>query len=164
MVKKPQAKGGKPGGGGGTKKPSPATTTGDDSFIVFSNSDKDPKPKRSAGPSDAGPSGHDGPELAGEAPKRPDVKKLIGGASWTGKLPVNMLSEHCQKQKWEKPEYTMVRLCWSLSYTADGSTSYRARHLKGFPPWLSSNQRIQKHKSSFLLLHSNYHLHINISL
>lgn len=40
--------------------------------------------------------------------KKPSVKEVIGGASWTGKLPVNMLSEHCQKQKWEKPEYTMV--------------------------------------------------------
>jgi hypothetical protein len=113
MVKKGQAKGGKPGGGGAAKKASPATTGADDSFIVFSNSDKDPKPKRPAnndsGTSAAGPSGQDGPALAGEAPKRPDVKKLIGGASWTGKLPVNMLSEHCQKQKWEKPEYTMVR-------------------------------------------------------
>jgi ATP-dependent RNA helicase DHX57 len=57
-----------------------------------------------------GPPGKDGPDLLGEAPKRPDVKKLIGGASWTGKLPVNMLSEHCQKQKWDKPEYTMVRV------------------------------------------------------
>ena len=108
MVKKAPAKGGKPGQGGASKKPSPATTTADDSFIVFSNSDKEPKPKRSAGPSAAGPSDQDGPALAGEAPKRPDVKKLIGGASWTGKLPVNLLSEHCQKQKWEKPEYTMV--------------------------------------------------------
>lgn len=44
-----------------------------------------------------------------EEPKKPSVKEVIGGASWTGKLPVNMLSEHCQKQKWEKPEYTMVR-------------------------------------------------------
>lgn len=43
----------------------------------------------------------------GEA-KKPTVKQVIGGASWTGKLPVNLLSEHCQKQKWEKPEYTMV--------------------------------------------------------
>lgn len=107
MVKKGQAKGGKPGGGGGVKKASPATTTGDDSFIVFSNSDKEPKSKKPANAA-AGPSGLDGPALAGEAPKRPDVKKIIGGASWTGKLPVNMLSEHCQKQKWEKPEYTMV--------------------------------------------------------
>lgn len=43
-----------------------------------------------------------------EEPKKPSVKQVIGGASWTGKLPVNMLAEHCQKQKWEKPEYTMV--------------------------------------------------------
>lgn len=43
-----------------------------------------------------------------EEPKKPSVKEVIGGASWTGKLPVNMLSEHCQKQKWEKPEYSMV--------------------------------------------------------
>lgn len=45
-----------------------------------------------------------------DEPKKPSVKEVIGGASWTGKLPVNMLSEHCQKQKWEKPEYTMVIL------------------------------------------------------
>ncbi|EED12889.1 DEAD/DEAH box helicase, putative [Talaromyces stipitatus ATCC 10500] len=44
----------------------------------------------------------------GEA-KKPTVKQIIGGASWTGKLPVNLLSEHCQKQKWEKPEYTMTQ-------------------------------------------------------
>ncbi|THC88447.1 hypothetical protein EYZ11_012110 [Aspergillus tanneri] len=44
-----------------------------------------------------------------EEQKKPSVKQVIGGASWTGKLPVNMLSEHCQKQKWEKPEYTMAK-------------------------------------------------------
>jgi len=44
-----------------------------------------------------------------EAPKKPDTRTLIGGASWTGKLPVNMWSEHCQKKKWDKPEYTMWR-------------------------------------------------------
>ncbi|KAH6723759.1 ATP-dependent RNA helicase-like protein A [Leptodontidium sp. MPI-SDFR-AT-0119] len=111
MVKKGQTKGPKPGGGGGaSKKPSPATTTGDDSFIVFSNSDKEPKPRKlPAGSSATGAPGQNGPALAGEAPQRPDVKKIIGGASWTGKLPVNMLSEHCQKQKWEKPEYTMSK-------------------------------------------------------
>ncbi|KAL2075190.1 hypothetical protein VTL71DRAFT_132 [Oculimacula yallundae] len=107
MVKKGQTKGPKPGGGGG-KKPSPATTTGDDSFIVFSNSDKEPKPRKPPA-TDGGAPGQSGPALAGEAPQRPDVKKIIGGASWTGKLPVNMLSEHCQKQKWEKPEYTMSK-------------------------------------------------------
>ncbi|OXV11193.1 hypothetical protein Egran_01043, partial [Elaphomyces granulatus] len=44
-----------------------------------------------------------------EAQRKPSTKELIGGLSWTGKLPVNMLSEHCQKQKWEKPEYTMAK-------------------------------------------------------
>ncbi|KJZ80545.1 hypothetical protein HIM_00395 [Hirsutella minnesotensis 3608] len=39
------------------------------------------------------------------APPKPTVKQLIGGSSWTGKLPVNLLSEYCQKQRWEKPEY-----------------------------------------------------------
>lgn len=107
MVKKGQSKGGKPGSGQTTKKPS-STTAGDDSFIVFSNSDKEPKAKKATVIPAAGSSGQDGPALAGEVPQRPNVKKLIGGASWTGKLPVNMLSEHCQKQRWEKPEYTMV--------------------------------------------------------
>lgn len=114
MVKKGQAKGGKPGGGGGAKKPAPSSSTGEDSFIVFTNSDKEPR-RKPATSNDAsskeGPPGLDGPALAGEAPKRPDVKKLIGGASWTGKLPVNMLSEHCQKQRWEKPDYSMVSRC-----------------------------------------------------
>ena len=113
MAKKGPTKGGKPGSGAGVKKGNTATNGPDDSFIVFSNSDKEPKPKKPTGSNDfsgttSGPSGFSGPALAGEAIKRPDVKKLIGGASWTGKLPVNLLSEHCQKQKWEKPEYTIV--------------------------------------------------------
>jgi ATP-dependent RNA helicase DHX57 len=41
---------------------------------------------------------------------RPDARKVIGGASWTGKLPMNLLSELCQKQKWNKPEYSMRKL------------------------------------------------------
>ncbi|KAJ5610985.1 hypothetical protein N7510_007704 [Penicillium lagena] len=49
------------------------------------------------------------PAAPPEEPKKPSVKEVIGGASWTGKLPVNMLSEHCQKQKWEKPEYSMIK-------------------------------------------------------
>ena len=113
MVKKGQPKALKPGSSQGAKK-GPASTNGpDDSFIVFSNSDKESKSKKHANTGNnasgsTGKVGLDGPTLAGEAPKRPDVKKLIGGASWTGKLPVNLLSEHCQKQKWDKPEYTMV--------------------------------------------------------
>src|ERR1700761_8470523 len=46
---------------------------------------------------------------AQDVQKKPDTRTLIGGASWTGKLPVNLLSEHCQKQKWNKPEYNMTR-------------------------------------------------------
>ena len=41
-------------------------------------------------------------------PLVPSVKPIVGGASWTGKLPVNLLSEHCQKQKWNKPSYDNV--------------------------------------------------------
>ena len=44
-----------------------------------------------------------------EAPKKPDTRTLIGGASWTGKLPVTILSEYFQKQQWGKPDYRMHR-------------------------------------------------------
>lgn len=118
MVKKGgQAKGGKPGGGGGAgagggnKKPASAKPAEDSDFIVFSNSDKDPKPKK---PVNATSQGEASGSQPGDPPK-PTVKQLIGGASWTGKTPVNMLSEHCQKQKWEKPEYSMVSFT-SLPY------------------------------------------------
>lgn len=57
------------------------------------------------------------PQNESDAPKKPTAKEVIAGASWTGKLPVNMLSEHCQRQKWEKPEYTMV---WALCHRATG--------------------------------------------
>ncbi|CAM1508409.1 Fc.00g052570.m01.CDS01 [Cosmosporella sp. VM-42] len=45
------------------------------------------------------------PETPAVLPPKPTVKQLIGGSSWTGKLPVNLLSEHCQKQRWDKPVY-----------------------------------------------------------
>ena len=102
MVKK----GGKPGTGGGKKPPQPASGA-DDSFIVFSNSENDPKTRKPNAGSSSNTGSLSGPALAGEAP-RLDVKSIIGGASWTGKLPVNILSEHCRKQKWEQPEYTRV--------------------------------------------------------
>lgn len=168
MVKKGQAKGGKPGGGGGVKKPTPASTTGEDSFIVFTNSDKEPKARRPAGSNDAagkaGPVGLDGPALAGEAPKRPDVKKLIGGASWTGKLPVNMLSEHCQKQKWDKPDYSMVGR-HSTSQLIDFLTNLiRLRPPKDTHPWSLSVRKTQRHKSLSHSHRSNSLQHINTSL
>ncbi|KAL9640813.1 MAG: hypothetical protein Q9164_000048 [Protoblastenia rupestris] len=91
-------------GSRGGKKPS-SFPHEDNSNVVFGdpNSPKNGKQKVSAD-KDGVTSGQEGAE---DAPKKPDTRALIGGASWTGKLPVNMLAEHCQKQKWAKPEYTM---------------------------------------------------------
>jgi ATP-dependent RNA helicase DHX57 len=73
----------------------------DDSFIVFSNSDKEPKKRGgNAGSASKLPPGEE--EIG---PPKPTVKQIIGGSSWTGKLPVNLLSEHCQKMKWDRPDY-----------------------------------------------------------
>ncbi|KAK3378370.1 P-loop containing nucleoside triphosphate hydrolase protein [Podospora didyma] len=80
------------------KKPPP-----EDDFIVFSNSDKDPKPKRT-GPSNPPPD-----DEPADGPPKLTIKQIIGGTSWTGKLPVNLLSEHCQKQKWERPDYNTIK-------------------------------------------------------
>ncbi|GAB7356594.1 hypothetical protein MBLNU459_g7322t1 [Dothideomycetes sp. NU459] len=113
---------------GGKKAASTAATANgeDTSFIVFSNS-KEPKkgskPAAAAATSTAGAQPATAAAPKGKstktapaaepadpnAPPKPTARQLIGGASWTGKLPVNMLSEHCQKQKWEKPEYTQTR-------------------------------------------------------
>ncbi|KAL9052007.1 MAG: hypothetical protein Q9162_005672 [Coniocarpon cinnabarinum] len=45
-----------------------------------------------------------------DVPKKPTTRELLAGTSWTGKLPLNLFNEHCQKAQWEKPEYTMHRL------------------------------------------------------
>ena len=108
---------GKKGGSskpGGASKPSTnsATTGIDDSYIVFTNSKGKTKAEKAA---ENAAKEEPGPAAAANDPsvdtvKKPTAKQLVGGASWTGKLPVNILAEHCQKQKWEKPEYTMVWL------------------------------------------------------
>ena len=93
-------------GGGASNRPA---TNADDSSIVFSNAKDKPENKDAGGPrKEQGATNGAQQSAAGEAQKRADTRSLIGGASWTGKLPVNMLAEHCQKQRWEKPEYTMV--------------------------------------------------------
>ncbi|KAL8690207.1 MAG: hypothetical protein Q9224_004459, partial [Gallowayella concinna] len=98
----------KGGGGNISKKPVPVQSHDDDgSNIVFGD---DTSKKRNKKSSDmAAPKQQDDASIppGQEAPKKPDTRQLIGGASWTGKLPVNLLSEHCQKQKWGKPDYTM---------------------------------------------------------
>ncbi|KAK1836245.1 putative ATP-dependent RNA helicase ucp12 [Podospora conica] len=88
----------------------------EDDFIVFTNSDKDPKGRRGgaggSGGGNAGPSGTAAGAAEAEAeagPPKPTIKQIIGGASWTGKLPVNLLSEHCQKQKWDRPDYHTIK-------------------------------------------------------
>ncbi|KAI9736185.1 MAG: hypothetical protein M1834_001070 [Cirrosporium novae-zelandiae] len=102
------------GGGGAAKGKGPANNkapnnTDDGLNIVFSNAKDDPKPAKTSTQNSKGKNVAESSSqaAASDAPKRPDTRKLIGGASWTGKLPMNLLSEHCQKQRWDKPEYTM---------------------------------------------------------
>lgn len=68
----------------------------EDDLLIFTT-DKKKKGEPSAA--------EDGPP----EPPKPTAKQIIGGQSWTGKLPVNLLSEHCQKMKWERPDYHQVR-------------------------------------------------------
>ncbi|KAH7139134.1 P-loop containing nucleoside triphosphate hydrolase protein [Dendryphion nanum] len=99
---------------GPAKKPKFVPPEEDTSFIVFGdgNSKKSKKGESSGkateDKNDTGGKGK-GPTQAEDAPKRPDTRTLIAGASWTGKLPVNLLSEHFQKQKWAKPDYRLQR-------------------------------------------------------
>jgi ATP-dependent RNA helicase DHX57 len=110
----------------GKKSASSANDQEDTSFIVFSNAKGEPKKPKQANPgAEAGSSvkvkgkskqkeSQDSTQTE-DGPKKPDTRTLIAGSSWTGKLPVNLLSEHCQKQKWHKPEYTMVGFRLRLS-------------------------------------------------
>lgn len=111
--------------GSGKKKAAPtngAPEGGD--YIVFGDEKKKPRNNNrpnivsngAAGNSksaDAAKGKAKAEEGAADEPKKPTTRELIGGASWTGKLPVTLLAEHCQRQKWDKPEYTMVSCCSS---------------------------------------------------
>lgn len=102
-----------------SKKPVAAVANGEDtSFIVFGRDDKPgkrPKPQAAADDGESAAKGKsksapaDGQAAQPEAEKKPDTRTLIAGASWTGKLPMTLFNEHCQKQRWEKPEYTIHR-------------------------------------------------------
>ena len=118
------------GGNKVAKKPATPINGEDSSYIVFTNAKDEPPQKSSAAANGgAAPSASRGKAVKDaasqpateDAPKKPDTRALIGGASWTGKLPMNMLSEHCQKQKWEKPEYTMVRYSLQRWESSSGS-------------------------------------------
>ena len=103
----------KGGGRGGSSKKSAAPSTADDtnSNVVFGHGNAIVKKtgKAETGDGQAKNEKCHSEASAHDGPKKPDTRTLIGGVSWTGKLPVNMLSEHCQKQKWAKPEYTMSK-------------------------------------------------------
>ena len=90
---------------GGSKKPT-VNPIPDSDHIIFSN-DKD-KPKKSGNKPNA-PVAKAGPSSAVSEPQppKPNAREIIGGASWTGKLPQTLLAEHCQKQKWMKPDFSM---------------------------------------------------------
>ena len=106
----------KKGAGKGNGKQSAVPTTQDEgSYIVFGDDkSKNKKAKRADGQAANGVK-ETNPQSSEDAAKKLDTRQLIGGVSWTGKLPVNVLSEHCQKQKWAKPEYTMVSLALKLA-------------------------------------------------
>ncbi|KAF2825690.1 P-loop containing nucleoside triphosphate hydrolase protein [Ophiobolus disseminans] len=102
MVKNAHAPRGKP-----AKKTVPPEE--DTSYIVFGDGkSKKKKGESSAAGTEPGDAKGKGKAPVGqteEGPKKPDTRTLIAGASWTGKLPVNLFSEHCQKQQWSKPDY-----------------------------------------------------------
>ncbi|KAF3770729.1 hypothetical protein M406DRAFT_59629 [Cryphonectria parasitica EP155] len=93
MVKKGKDKSSTPASGGSSSKASgKKAAPPEDDLLIFTT---DKKKKKDPVNKDEGP-----PE-----PPKPTVKQIIGGQSWTGKLPVNLLSEHCQKMKWQRPDY-----------------------------------------------------------
>ncbi|KAK4546408.1 hypothetical protein LTR36_002085 [Oleoguttula mirabilis] len=117
MVNKPHAS---RQGTKSSKKPVAAVANGEDtSYIVFGREDKPGKKPAALAPADDGEGSTakgksksapaDGQAAEPEAEKKPDTRTLIAGASWTGKLPMTLFNEHCQKQRWEKPEYTIHR-------------------------------------------------------
>ncbi|KAL9003256.1 MAG: hypothetical protein Q9188_003871 [Gyalolechia gomerana] len=122
--------------GGPSRKPANLPDHGDGgSNIVFG--DEKPKKKTNAGNNPAKPKESTAEASGQEAPKKPDTRQIIGGASWTGKLPVNLLSEHCQKQKWSKPEYTMTKAAAGFSSSVIlKSVDPKLRETISLPPFV----------------------------
>jgi ATP-dependent RNA helicase DHX57 len=40
---------------------------------------------------------------------KPTAKQLVGGSSWTGKIPTTLLQEYCQKQGWARCDYAIAK-------------------------------------------------------
>ena len=128
----------KNGGGGGNSK-KPVQVQHDDnsgSNIIFEDDNSKKRNKKKSANTAAQQDDATHPP-GQEAPKKPDTRALIGGASWTGKLPVNLLSEHCQKQKWGKPDYTMTKTANGfLSSVLLKSTDPKTKETVTLPPFV----------------------------
>ena len=123
------------GRGGSSKKPPTSSIPEDfDSNVIFGHK---PKAKKAEVKDGEAKDGVENPQGPGEdVPKKSDTRTLIGGASWTGKLPVNMLAEHCQKQRWAKPEYTMMRTPEGFSSMVIlKNTNPKTREVIALPPF-----------------------------
>lgn len=81
-------------------KPGTNNTVPDADHIVFTKDGAKDKKKPVAGP---------GTDVQ-EGPPKLDARKIIGGNSWTGKLPQTLLNEHCQKQKWNRPDFSTRKM------------------------------------------------------
>ncbi|PSN66427.1 DEAD/DEAH box helicase-like protein [Corynespora cassiicola Philippines] len=131
-----------PRGGSSKKSVPPAEDT---SFIVFGDGKKSKKKsgESSANAPKAAPGAQNDPKGKGKAPAgqpeqppRPDTRTLIGGASWTGKLPVNLLSELLQKQQWAKPDYRMNKQGDKfIAHVVLSKTNPKTRETTTLPPF-----------------------------
>jgi ATP-dependent RNA helicase DHX57 len=81
-------------------KPGSNNTVLDSDHIVFAKDGAKEKKKPALGP---------GTDIQ-EGPPKPDARKIIGGNSWTGKLPQTLLNELCQKQRWNRPDFSMRKM------------------------------------------------------
>jgi hypothetical protein len=133
----PKKGGGNRGGPKKSAKPQQEEVSISDFLAAGESKDGKPKTKGDAG---KGKQRDTGGDAASEQAKKPSVRSVIGGASWTGKLPVNMLSEHCQKQKWEKPEYTMV----AMRYLSSVLLSVLTDDIVQSPRWLHVQRDSEK--------------------
>jgi len=100
----------------------------DSSFIIFGNDTAKKKGKANKGDDASSDLKKGGPSQtetkAINDAKRAETRTVISGSSsWTGKLPLNLFNEHCQKSKWEKPEYTMTSVKTTLSSNPPTSPS-----------------------------------------
>ena len=139
------------------KKAPPPAPEEDTSFIVFG--DGKPKKKKSESSGTQADDKAKGKGPAGQAedgPKKPDIRTLIGGASWTGKLPVSLFSEYLQKQQWGKPDYRIVRYaCCSIqALITDFHSAKMATNISRTPSFC--RRSIPRHKKSRLYRRLRY--------